>query len=112
MIKHLKLWGVVALAGVLAACAQTQPRYGYSGSQPVYGSTQPVYSSNAPSYPAPVYDSSNGAYSSAGYNQTADGSTWGTVTRVDNLGTKKTPVSARSSEQAWARSRVTRSAVA
>jgi outer membrane lipoprotein SlyB len=88
MIKHLKLCGVVALAGVLAACAQTQPRYGYSGSQPVYGGAQPVYNNNAPSYPAPVYDSSNGAYPSGGYNQTADGSMWGTVTRVDNLGTK------------------------
>jgi len=75
----LKLGGIVTLVAALAACASPQPRYGYSGSQP-------VYAGNAGSYPAPVYDNTNnGSYS----QPQAAASTWGTVTRVDNLGGSK-----------------------
>jgi outer membrane lipoprotein SlyB len=111
MNRHLKLGGIVALAAALAACAQPQQRYGYSGSQPVYSGSQPVYSGNQPTYssneptyssnqpaysgnggnyPAPVYDSSNnnGNYSQQAQS-TANVSTWGTVVRIDNLGAPK-----------------------
>ena len=90
--------GTMAVAAALAACAQTPTHYGYSGSQPAYQSSAGSYPSAPPApvyngggnYPAPVYDSSsNGGYGNGGYNQTASASTWGTVTRVDNLGTKQ-----------------------
>jgi outer membrane lipoprotein SlyB len=101
MIKHFKSVGMLALAATLGACASTPMNYGYSGSQPVYQSNAgsypaappaPVYNSGnngGNGYPAPVYDSSNGGYNNGGYNQAASASTWGTVTRVDNLGTRK-----------------------
>ena len=67
----------------------------------------PTYNNGNGSYPAPVVDSSNGTYgnngngtynngnpgynngNNAGYSQTASGSTWGTVVRIDNLGTNR-----------------------
>ena len=97
MNKSLSRLCTIAAAAALAACAQTPTHYGYSGSQPVYQSNAGSYPAAPPapaynngSYPAPVYDSSNnGGYNNGGYNQTANASMWGTVTRVDNLGTKK-----------------------
>lgn len=95
MRTHLKLGGAVALAAALAACASSPPRYGYSGgsqpvyagNQPVFTGNQPVYSGNTGNYPAPVYDSTN---NNGGYAQPqAAASTWGTVTRIDNLGAPK-----------------------
>ena len=93
MLKHLKLGGIVALAGALAACANTPLNsYGYnSGSQPVYAANNggyqapaPVYNNNNNGYPPPVNTAYNNAPPAPAYN-TADGSTWGTVVRVDNL---------------------------
>jgi outer membrane lipoprotein SlyB len=95
MLKHLKLGGIVVLAGALAACANTPLNsYGYSsGSQPVYAANNGGYQAPPPAY----NDNNNTAYPPAGnntaYNNTtpppvynsADGSTWGTVVRVDNL---------------------------
>jgi outer membrane lipoprotein SlyB len=83
MNRHLKLGGMVALVAALAACAQPQQRYGYSGSQP-------VYAGNAGGYPAPVQDSTNngGNYSQQA-QASANVSTWGTVVRIDNLGAPK-----------------------
>jgi outer membrane lipoprotein SlyB len=97
MNKSLSRLCTIAAAAALAACAQTPTHYGYSGSQPVYQSNAGSYPAAPPApvynnggYPAPVYDSSsNGGYNNGGYNQTAAAGTWGTVTRVDNLGTKK-----------------------
>jgi len=96
MNKRLKQGGLVLAVAVLAGCAQTPTHYGYSGSQPVYQNSSGSYPAPAPvyqnsgSYPAPVYDSSNGGYNgNGGYNQAATAGTWGTVTRVDNLGAKK-----------------------
>jgi outer membrane lipoprotein SlyB len=101
MNKHLKRGGMVVLVAAVAACASTPMNYGYGGSQPVYGSAggypaappAPVYNSGG-NYPPPVVDSSNGGYNNGGYNnggynQAASASTWGTVTRVENLGTKQ-----------------------
>jgi outer membrane lipoprotein SlyB len=98
MNRHLKMGGIVTLVAALAACAAPQQRYGYSGSQPVYSGNQPVYSGNSGNqpvysgssgnnYPPPVYDSTNNG---GGYSQPqASASTWGTVTRIDNLGAPK-----------------------
>jgi len=92
MLKHFKLGGIVAVAGALAACANTPLNgYGYSsGSQPVYAANNtgyqappPVYNNNG--YPPPVNTTGYNNPPPAPVYNTADGSTWGTVVRVDNL---------------------------
>lgn len=76
MNKHFKRCSIVIALASLVACAGPQT----SGSQPVYAS-QPIYNTN----PAPAGNSGY-AYNP---NQGGNNVLFGTVTRVDNLGTRK-----------------------
>lgn len=70
MNTQFKVVGLLVVLGSLVACAAPQQHSSAS---------QPVYSNSNNGYNAPVNN---------GYNNNAN-QTWGTVTRVDNLGSRK-----------------------